>query len=100
MEPRARQRPAWQSLQILGRARLRRSLVIGLTSRLVGSAELFLLLADYIAATVGPLRRLFARLTRTTANIVTAFLRTRTQHFACFAARARRIEHPRQGSQT
>jgi hypothetical protein len=51
--------------------------MIGLTTRLISGAELFFLLGNCVATFVGPLRRLFARLTRTIADIFPAFFGAR-----------------------
>jgi hypothetical protein len=74
--------------------------MIGLTTRLIGSAELFFLLGNYVATFVGPLRRLFARLTRAIADVFPALFGARTQDFSGLSARTRRIQHSHHRSQT
>src|SRR5436305_2853 len=87
-------------LGILGRGRFGRCFMISLATRFIGSAELFLLLVDYIAASIGPLRRLVTGFTGATAYEFTAFLSPSTQYFPRFTARAGCIKHSNQSSQS
>src|ERR1700676_1606715 len=85
----AQRKAGQQCLRILGRSRLRSGFMIGLPPRLVGGAELLFLLRYHVAALVRPLRRLFARLTRSSFYIFTTFVGTSTQYFSSLVARAR-----------
>src|ERR1700686_912119 len=82
-------------LQILGRSRLGRGFMVGLTTRLISRAELFLLLSHHVATFVGPLRRLLARVTRPILYVFAALFGARTQNFSGLVARTRGIQNSR-----
>src|SRR5437899_328578 len=87
---------AWEEphaayLQILGRSRLGRRLVICLTACFVRGAELLLLLAHDIASPIDPLRGLILGFAGAALHVFPAFLGARAQHFPRLAAGARRI---------
>src|ERR1700752_2365110 len=85
-------------LQIFGRSRLRRGFMIGLTTRLISRAELFLLLSHHVTTFVGPFRRLFARFPRPSFYILAALFSARAKSFPGLVARTRGIQNSRHRS--
>src|SRR5215469_12280761 len=90
-------------LQILGTrgsARVRRRVLIRLSSGFVSGAELFLLLTHHFAATISPLRSLLPRFPRAVPDVVPAFFGPRAYRLARLATRTRCIQNSRQRAQS
>jgi hypothetical protein len=74
--------------------------MIGLPTRFISSAELFFLLAHYVATFVSPLGSLLTGFTRSVLYIFAAFFGTRPQLFSGLIPRTRCVQNSRRRSQT
>src|SRR5579871_12853 len=85
-------------LRIFRATRLCSGLVIGLTARFIGGAELLFLLPDHFAAAVRPLISLFAGFPSPASHVIPPFFSAGTNGVAGLAARPRSIKDANQGA--